>query len=61
MLTDSWKKSSRSNDGGADNCVEARLDESGTVQVRDTKLGAESPIFSLSQSDWLSVLSTGKQ
>jgi len=33
MLTEKWKKSTRSGEGG--DCVEARLD--GTVQVRDTK------------------------
>lgn len=41
-ISGKWKKSSRS--GGNGSCVEVRLTE-GSVQVRDTKLGDQSPIL----------------
>ncbi|THV26417.1 DUF397 domain-containing protein [Glycomyces paridis] len=54
MLTTEWKKSSRSgNQGGA--CVETRLLGAG-VQVRDTKLGEDSPILNASHSDWVAII-----
>ncbi|RRS01764.1 DUF397 domain-containing protein [Glycomyces terrestris] len=54
MLTENWKKSSRSgNQGGA--CVEARA-HSGVAQVRDTKLGESSPILEASAADWTALL-----
>ncbi|WP_335988908.1 DUF397 domain-containing protein [Glycomyces sp. MUSA5-2] len=72
MLTENWKKSSRSNgQGGA--CLEARWKKSsrssgqggacvearahdGLVQVRDTKLGESSPILGASAADWAAIL-----
>ncbi|RRS01765.1 DUF397 domain-containing protein [Glycomyces terrestris] len=72
MLTDEWKKSSRSNSqGGA--CLEARWKKSsqsnnqggacvearahqGVAQVRDTKLGESSPILETSAADWTAFL-----
>jgi len=54
MLTENWKKSSRSGgQGGA--CLEARA-HAGTVQVRDTKLGESSPILGASAADWAAFL-----
>lgn len=54
MLTENWKKSSRSGgQGGA--CVEARA-HAGVVQVRDTKLGESSPILGASAADWAAIL-----
>lgn len=41
-----WRKSSRSQGNADSNCVEARTDERG-FQVRDSKLGDDSPIFDL--------------
>ncbi|MEV3937771.1 DUF397 domain-containing protein [Glycomyces sp. NPDC049804] len=51
-----WRKSSRSSDSGADqNCVEARSFE-GQFQVRDSKLGHESPVFELAAPEFASLL-----
>ncbi|WP_112135941.1 DUF397 domain-containing protein [Glycomyces dulcitolivorans] len=59
MLTNNWKKSSRSNSqGGA--CVEARAHE-GVAQVRDTKLGESSPILEASAADWTAFLAVAKR
>jgi hypothetical protein len=51
-----WRKSSRSSASGADqNCVEARSYE-GQFQVRDSKLGHDSPVFDLAASEFASLL-----
>lgn len=48
-----WRKSSRSApDGG--NCVEVRL--AGPVEVRDSKLGDDSPILNLTGTDFTGFL-----
>lgn len=44
-----WTKSSRS---GAAGCVEARRPEAGTVLVRDSKLGDDSPVLSFDAGSW---------
>lgn len=44
MRTTTWRKSSRSGGGPGGQCVEVRLYEGTTMQVRDTKL-ANSPIL----------------
>lgn len=54
MLTNEWRKSSRSGGQGG-NCVEART-LSNTVQVRDTKLGEASPILSATAEEWRTFL-----
>ncbi|MQM28908.1 DUF397 domain-containing protein [Glycomyces albidus] len=53
MSQNGWRKSSRS--GDADNCVEARGDVAG-FQVRDSKLGEESPVLKLGTADFASLL-----
>lgn len=53
-MTSPWRKSRRSNDQGA-NCVEARTNED-QFEVRDSKLGEESPIFELKTTDFQSLL-----
>jgi hypothetical protein len=54
FLSAEWKKSSRSNNqGGA--CVEVRAHD-GVVQVRDTKLGEDSPILDASPAAWRALL-----
>jgi hypothetical protein len=50
-----WRKSSRSTNSGDQNCVEARALE-GQFQVRDSKLGHESPVFDLAASEFASLL-----
>lgn len=54
MRTTSWRKSTRSTNSGDQNCVELRLVEGG-FQVRDSKLGDESPIFDLTPGDFESL------
>jgi hypothetical protein len=49
-----WRKSSRSQGNGG-NCVEARTND-GEFQVRDSKLGDDSPIFGLATGDFQSLL-----
>lgn len=49
-----WRKSSRSGNSGA-NCVEARTAPVG-FQVRDSKLGDDSPIFDLPREEFESLL-----
>jgi len=51
-----WRKSSRSGANGA--CVEARID--GTPQVRDSKLGDDSPILNMSRSDFEGLLAAAR-
>ncbi|WP_100447425.1 DUF397 domain-containing protein [Glycomyces xiaoerkulensis] len=58
-----WRRSSRSgNNGNGGNCVEARFTGAG-FEVRDSKLGNESPRISLSANafdDLLSGIKTGE-
>lgn len=54
MLTSDWKKSSRSGNTGGD-CVEART-HGGLIQVRDTKLGADSPVLDATPAAWRALL-----
>jgi len=48
-----WRKSSRSGNAGG-NCVEAR--RSTSFEVRDSKLGDDSPILTLSPEDFVGFL-----
>lgn len=50
-----WRKSTRSQGTADSNCVEART-AAGGFQVRDSKLGAESPIFDLASEEFVSLL-----
>lgn len=60
MKTTSWRKSSRSNSTGDNNCVEARVSE-GSFQVRDSKMGNDSPIFDLDMKEFGSLLGAARQ
>jgi hypothetical protein len=55
MKTTSWRKSSRSSNSGDQNCVEARATEAG-FDVRDSKLGDGSPIFSIDAKEFERLL-----
>jgi len=50
-----WRKSSRSSNSGDQNCVEARRAQAG-FQVRDSKLGEDSPVFGLDEGEFTSLL-----
>lgn len=52
-----WRKSSYSDNQGG-NCVEARV--AGLPQIRDSKLGDDSPILTLDQSTFAGFLATVK-
>ncbi|MPZ65242.1 MAG: DUF397 domain-containing protein [Pseudonocardiaceae bacterium] len=49
-----WHKSSRSQGQGG--CVEVTTALPGWVGVRDTKLGADSPILAFTTSEWTAML-----
>lgn len=49
-----WRKSSRSGDQGA-NCVEVRANGE-RFEVRDSKLGDDSPIFGMTTEDFVSLM-----
>jgi hypothetical protein len=53
-----WRKSSRSADNGQ--CVEARSHQA-NMQLRDSKLGEASPIFSIPAADFGSLIDGLKQ
>lgn len=55
MHTGSWRKSSRSSNSGDNNCVEARVTTAG-FQVRDSKLGGDSPVFDLAAGEFTGLL-----
>jgi hypothetical protein len=50
-----WRKSSRSNNTAQTDCVEARNIAAG-FQVRDSKLGHDSPVFDLTAADFTGLL-----
>ncbi|GDY32378.1 DUF397 domain-containing protein [Gandjariella thermophila] len=49
-----WRTSTRTGQG--QNCVEITEDVSGWVGVRDSKLGATSPILAFTASAWRSLI-----
>jgi hypothetical protein len=49
-----WRKSTRSGNSGG-NCVEVRVNDE-EFQVRDSKLGDDSPIFDFTPEDFRSLL-----
>lgn len=52
-----WRKSSRSSGGGGA-CVQMRLDRpGGAVEVGDSKL-AETPVLTISRTEWTGFLAT---
>lgn len=57
MARNDWRKSSRS--GSTGNCLEARVN-GGKFQVRDSKLGSDSPILGLSPAEFSTLLRYAK-
>ncbi|HEU5127082.1 MAG TPA: DUF397 domain-containing protein [Glycomyces sp.] len=51
-----WRKSTYSSGTNESNCVEARTASTG-FQVRDSKLGHDSPVFDLAADDFRGLLS----
>ncbi|GAA4892446.1 uncharacterized protein DUF397 [Stackebrandtia albiflava] len=58
MTTGTWRKSSRSQPQGA-NCVEGRA-FAGRFQLRDSKLGDDSPVLDVSVTDFAGFLTAVK-
>lgn len=54
-----WRKSTRSNSTGNGDCVEARVAQEG-FELRDSKLGDNSPIFGISAGDFGILISSIK-
>jgi hypothetical protein len=54
-----WRKSSRSQGNGG-NCVEARTTGRG-FEVRDSKLGEDSPVFGVESTDFQSLLRAARR
>jgi hypothetical protein len=54
-----WRKSTRSGGGQDSSCVEART-QAGGFQVRDSKLGHDSPIFDLGSTDFKALLAAAE-
>lgn len=49
-----WRRSSRSQ--GANNCVEVTTEVPGWVGMRDSKLGADSPVLAFTYAEWAAAL-----
>lgn len=56
----SWRKSTRSGGGAESNCVEARR-TGPAFQVRDSKLGHDSPVFGLASQDFSALLNAAER
>lgn len=55
-----WRKSSRSQGNGG-NCVEARIGKASAFQVRDSKLGDDSPVFGVNVADFAGLLDAARR
>ena len=53
-----WRKSSYSQ--GQNGCVEVTTELPGWVGVRDSKLGAESPVLAFNLSEWRAMLAAAR-
>ncbi|MEU6249133.1 DUF397 domain-containing protein [Glycomyces sp. NPDC047010] len=52
-----WRKSTRSNAAGTNECVELRRQDAG-FHVRDSKLGDSSPLLDLGERDLVALIRT---
>lgn len=57
-----WKKGSRSNGSGGNNCVEVSRDDDGCVVVRDSKLNGidGQPVHCFSPAEWTAFVESAK-
>ncbi len=53
-----WHKSTRSE--GQNGCLEVTTEVTGWIGVRDTKLGARSPILAFTTVEWTAMLAAAK-
>jgi hypothetical protein len=62
VITEEWKKSTRSNSNGTGGCVEIRRDEDGCVVVRDSKLNGINgqPVLCFRPHEWEAFLAGAK-
>lgn len=56
-MTTTWFKSSFSHDNG---CVETAILEDGTIGVRDSKLGDDSPVLTFSRTELRAFLDSAR-
>ncbi|WP_199035648.1 DUF397 domain-containing protein [Glycomyces salinus] len=59
-MTTEWRKSTRSSSGSNGDCVEVRVAE-GQFEVRDSKLGDDSPILQMDTAEFFSLLHPAKR
>lgn len=59
-MTTEWRKSTRSSSQADNNCVEMRAAE-GRFEVRDSKLGDDSPIFRMDTAEFSAFLRAAKR
>jgi uncharacterized protein DUF397 len=59
MLSNTWKKSSRSNGNGGNNCVEVRM-TSDEILVRDSKDEGTGPVLKFTRMEWLAFVGGAK-
>jgi Domain of unknown function (DUF397) len=53
-----WYKSTRSD--GQNGCIEVTTEVSGWIGVRDSKLGARSPVLAFTTVEWAAMLAAAK-
>jgi hypothetical protein len=55
-----WKKGSRSNGSGGNNCVEVAFLDDGTTLVRDSNGGAGSSVLAFTLGEWRAFVGSTK-
>lgn len=59
-MTTKWRKSTRSSSGSSNDCVEVRVTD-GRFEVRDSKLGDDSPILQMDTAEFFALLRPAKR
>ncbi len=60
MLSNYWKKGSRSNGTGGSNCVEVKKNEANHILVRNSKDPEWGPIVGFSVAEWIAFIESVK-